>query len=164
MDGQEADVRDEMAAKYQSPNPQPATQRGSQEDISSWMQTPNASASQIKDQETTTFEVPEKKYASSVWMMEEGLAIPMLQQDGYIDPMEYKSRRIIYDTVTEDFMPLCEYEALLKERWREESKEIEDMETQSLVVSPANVAKTKHSTDAQKANFPDVNLLGNPDL
>jgi hypothetical protein len=79
--------------------------------------------------------------------MEEVLATAMLQQDGHTDPMEYKSRKIIYDTVTEDFMPLCEYEALLKERIREELRKeiVEDMKTQSLVVSPINDANTKQS-------------------
>ncbi len=117
MDWHEATVRDEVAAKYQCPNPQPAPpQRDWQEDMSDRMQTPNVSGSQTKDQEASTFAVAEKKYASSVWVIEESLAKDMLQQDGHIDPMEYKSRKIIYDTVTEDFMPLYEYEALLKER------------------------------------------------
>jgi hypothetical protein len=49
MHWQEETVRDELAAKYQSPNPQPAPQRDWQEDIAAWVQKPNASSSQNKN-------------------------------------------------------------------------------------------------------------------
>lgn len=140
MDWQEATVRDEVAAKYQSPNAQPAPpQRDWQEDMTGWMQKLNDSYPQNKDQEVTNAVAPEEDHVPSALEWEDDLAMAMLQQDGRIDPVEYKARKIVYDTVTEDFMPLCDYDALQEERWREEfEKEIEDMETQSLVVSPTN--------------------------
>jgi hypothetical protein len=75
-------------------------------------------------------EAPEEYYAPSALGMEDDVAMAMLQRDGHVDPVEYKARKIVYDTVTEDFMPLCDYEALLNKRLGEEiAKEIEDMRT-----------------------------------
>jgi hypothetical protein len=90
------------------------------EELPSWIEKPTISASTNKDQEPSTTEARAEEYVESAWEIEEGLAVAMFKQDGDVDSIEYKARKIVYDTVTDDFMPLCDYEAELKQRWREE--------------------------------------------
>lgn len=51
---------------------------------------------------------------------EEGLAVKIYHQDGYVDKRKYQSLKIIYDASSNAFMSLHEYENLVRNRVKAE--------------------------------------------
>ncbi|KAE8450636.1 hypothetical protein EG329_005980 [Mollisiaceae sp. DMI_Dod_QoI] len=50
------------------------------------------------------------------WVEAEGLASQLCAESGKVDSEAYKTRKMIYDTVGNTFMPLAEYEDLIRQR------------------------------------------------
>jgi len=127
-------IRDQLAAD-KTLGAQPSNQpKEWSEGMSPSIAKSNVSPPSTKDSAPLAPYAAEQDYVLTTWQVEEGLAAELFGRDNQVDPVEYKARKIVYDTVTDEFMPLCDYETLLKARYRVEFEK-EKMEKGRIAVS-----------------------------